>query len=380
MRRINLLHLITVLEPAGAEKLLVDITRKLDKSKFNLTVAYIYGPGTLAKEIRKVKVGVVDLSRKGKLDPLLLIRLVLLLRRKKIRILHTHLLHASIVGRIAAKLAGITNIITTRHYSYYHKEKSLVSRIERKTAIFNSDFIAISSDVKKYMRGKEKYRSEKIVVLHNAVDLSLFNSVDRLGISKPQDDLVVGSIGRLHPSKGYETLLRSMSYVIEKLPTVKLVIIGTGREKNNLEKLSAQLGVFDNVTFLGRKQPLEIPGLLKTFNLFVLASNWEGFGLAVVEAMASGLPVVATNVGGLPEIVEDGQTGFLVPSRKPRVLAEKIIHLLQNPDLCLKMGKQGRRRVESLFSLDGMIKELEYLYLDMLKREMNRKKLNPRMP
>jgi glycosyltransferase involved in cell wall biosynthesis len=367
MRRVNLLHLITELEPAGAENLLVDIARKLDKDEFNLKVAYVYGMGTLAEEIRDAGARVFDLSRKGKVDPLLLARLVALLRRE--RILHTHLAHASIVGRVAAKLAGVRLITTTRHYAYWNKKRSLAHWMERRTAILNSNLIAISENVKKYMIVEEKCRSDKIVVLHNAVDLGVFNSTDRAGSSGMTNDFVIGSIGRLHPSKGYETLLRSMPCVKQSFPGARLTIVGTGREKDNLERLSAQLGVSSEVDFIGAKKPSEIPRLLKTLDLFVLASNWEGFGLAAVEAMASGLPVVATDVGGLPEIVEDRRTGFLVPPGEPRMLAEKVVHLLQNPDLRRQMGTQGRIRARALFSLEDMIKKLEAMYRDLLRRE-----------
>jgi glycosyltransferase involved in cell wall biosynthesis len=314
-------------------------------------------------------VKVIDLSRKEEIDPLLLIRLLLLIRREKIEIVHTHLVHASIVGRLAAKLAGVRGIITTRHYAYYHKHKGLVDWIERKTAVFNDSLIAISSAVKQYMTTEERYRPAKIHVLHNAVDLNLFHSMDGPEISRGRDRIMIGSVGRLHTSKGHETLLRSMPYVKQRFPGARLTIVGTGREKDNLEKLSARLGISSEVDFLGAKKPSQIPRLLRTLDLFVLASNWEGFGLAAVEAMASGLPVVATDVGGLPEIVVDGRTGFLVPPGKPRMLADKVVHLLQNPELCRQMGKQGRRRAETLFSLEDMVERLEAIYWDLLRQE-----------
>jgi len=365
MKKINLLHLITELEPGGAENLLLGIAAKLDKKRFNAKVAYVYGPGTLAEAIRKTGVGVSDLSRRGRIDPLLPLRLFLLLRKEKVDILHTHLVHASIAGRIAAKMAGVKCITTTRHYGYYQKEKSLVNWMERKTAVFNDNLIAISNAVKRYLVSKEKYGPDKIQVLYNAVDLDLFDPADRRSDGGP----LIGSVGRLYPSKGYDTLLRSMPDVLQAFPGARLMIAGSGKERGRLEELCSQLDISDKVIFLGRRTPAEIRRFLKEITLFVLASNWEGFGLAVVEAMASGLPVVTTKVGGLPEIVVEGKTGFVVPCGRADALAEKLIFLLRNPNLSLQMGREGRKRVETLFSLDTMMVKLETMYRDLLNHK-----------
>lgn len=369
MNRIRVLHLITELEPGGAENLLLNICRGLDKEKFNLIVGYISGPGTQATEFRRAGVRLVDLSRRGKIDPLLLFKLFFLMRKEKIQIVHTHLVHASIVGRIAAKLAGVKSIVTTRHYGYYHKEKSLIDWIERKTAVYNSSFIAISKAVKEYMNNRKIYKPEKITVIYNAVDLSLFDSEAPVIISRNNNDFLIGSVGQLHPSKGYDTLLKSMPQVIKEFPSVKLIIIGDGIQKEYLERLCSDLGISQQVTFLGRKTSAEVSGFLKNIDLFVLASNWEGFGLALIEAMSAGKPVVAAKVGGIPEIVEDGECGFLVPPGDPQTLAEKVIYLLKNRELSTEMGMEGRKRVETLFSLDNMIIKLERLYRDLLNQE-----------
>jgi glycosyltransferase involved in cell wall biosynthesis len=157
-----------------------------------------------------------------------------------------------------------------------------------------------------------------------------------------------------------------MPEVMKKFPQAKLVIAGNGTERAFLEGLRSQLGLSDKVVFLGRKTPGEIRTFLREISLFVLASNWEGFGLAAVEAMASGIPVVATRVGGLLEIVEEGKTGFLVPPDEPLALAHRIICLLKNRDLRVEMGRAGRKRVETLFSLDTMMVKLETMYRDLL--------------
>ncbi len=380
MSKIRILHLITELEPAGAENLLVNIVRNLDKRKFHLVVGYIYGQGTLASEIKLVGVKVVDFSRKGKIDPWLIIRLFLLIRKEKIEIVHTHLVHASIAGRIAAKLAGVKTIVTTRHYAYEQKEKSLIYWLERKTAQFNRFTIAISQAVKDYLVRNENYDDQKVTVIYNAVDLNVIDSNTIPKISANHDGYLIASVGRLHPQKGYETLLKSMPPVVREFTSVKLIIIGDGIQRKHLEGLCFDLGITEQVTFLGRKTPIEVIGFLKNIDLFVLASNWEGFGLALIEAMALSKPVVATKVEGICEIVEDGKTGFLVPPAQPQTLSYRIIQLLKDKPLSKNMGIKARKKIETKFSMKTMINKLDLLYRELAKpslrsceREINSK-------
>jgi len=369
MNRIRILHLITELEPGGAENLLLNICRGLDKEKFDLIVGYISGPGTLANQIRRTGVRVVDLTHRGKIDPFLLFRLIFLMRKERVKIVHTHLVHASIVGRVTAKLAGVKILVATRHYAYDLKEKSFTYWLERKLAGLNRMTIAISKAVRDYLIIKENYDCKKVTVIYNTVDLRLFDlNMVKESVTN-SDNYLIGSVGRLHPQKGHSILIQSMSAVIREFRKTQLLIIGSGSLRMELENLARNLKVSDHVTFLGLKSPLEVIEILRGVNLFVLASNWEGFGIAVIEAMASSKPVVATAVEGLHEVIEDGRTGFLVPPGDPQALAEKVIYLLKNRDLSIEMGKEGRKRVEALFSLDNMIVKLERLYWDLLNQE-----------
>ncbi len=368
MSKIKVLHLITDLEPGGAENLLLDITRKLDKEKFNLLVCYIYGCGTLAEQIKETGTRVYDLSLKGRIDPLLPFRLFSLMRREKIRILHTHLVHASIVGRLVAKLAGIRSITTTRHYAYYNKQKKLVNWIEGKTALLNDNFIAVSRAVKDHMVKRENYDPREIEVIQNAVDLTLFDSTTSKTRSNRDKRFLLGTVGRLHPSKGYDTLLRSLPQVMERFPQMKLMIAGNGEEEEHMRQLCHALKISERVMFLGRKKRSEIFDLLQEIDIFVLASNWEGLPMAALEAMASGIAVVATKVGGLPEIVDEGKTGFLVPPAQPNALAEKINYLLRNREVCMEMGRKGREKIKVHFSIERMMTKLELLYQDLVDK------------
>lgn len=369
MNRIRILHLITELEPGGAENLLLNICRGLNKEKFNLIVGYISGPGTQATEFRRAGVRLVDLSRRGKIDPLLLFKLFFLVRKERIQIVHTHLVHASIVGRIAAKLAGVKTILTTRHYAYAEKERSLIYWLERKTTHFNRFTIAISQAVKDYLVRNENYDDRRVTVIYNAVDLNILDSNAIPEISTGHDGCLIASVGRLHPQKGFETLLKSMPQVIREFSSVKLIIIGDGIQRKYLEGLCFDLQISEQVIFLGRKTPAEVLGYLKNIDLFVLASNWEGFGLALIEAMALRKPVVATKVEGICEIVEDGQTGFLVPPAQPQTLSCRIIQLLRDEPLAKRMGIKAREKVEQNFSIKVMVNKLDKFYRELLKEQ-----------
>jgi glycosyltransferase involved in cell wall biosynthesis len=368
MKRINLLHLITELEPAGAENLLLNIARRLDRSKFKMLIGYIYGAGTLANQFRRVGVRVIDLSYQGKLNPFLLLRLILLMRKEKIEIIHTHLVHASIVGRIAARLAGVKAIVTTRHYAYHPKERNFMFRLEKKLARLSKMTVAISRSVKDYLVRVENYERGKVTIIYNAVDPQFFHMSTEESGHASNDNYRIGSVGHLYSQKGHDVSIKSMVEIIKEFSKTKLLIIGDGPLRNRLNRLIQELKLSNNVILLGSKSPKEVKEILKEINVFILASNWEGFGIAAIEAMASGKPVVATNVEGLREVVKDGRTGFLVPPGQPKALAKKIILLLKNPSLCSQMGNEGRKRVETLFSLDGMINKLESLYLELIKQ------------
>jgi glycosyltransferase involved in cell wall biosynthesis len=168
-------------------------------------------------------------------------------------------------------------------------------------------------------------------------------------------------VARLAPEKDIGTLIRAFQILVPKFSDVELVVVGDGVERKKLEALA--LGA--NVRFLGSRD--DIPELMRSFDVFVLASLTEGISLTLLEAMAASKPIVATNVGGNPEVVVDGVTGFLVPSQDPQAMADKILLLLNDPQLAQRMGIAGRRRVEQNFSLERMTDEYEKVYRAVTK-------------
>lgn len=198
-----------------------------------------------------------------------------------------------------------------------------------------------------------------VVVIYPGIDVNKFHPGET-----PPSEVVVGTACRLEPVKGTQTLLQAIAILAKDHPSVRLAIAGEGSLRQQLEKQAAQLGIQDKVLFLGWRD--DVCSLLQSWSIFVLPSFDEGFGVAVLEAMASGLPVVASDAGGLRELVVDGQTGFLVPVGDPDALADKILLLLRDPDLRIGMGSAGRRHARESFSRAEMVRKTADLYESLL--------------
>jgi len=364
----NVLHVITTLNPAGAETLLLNFVTKFNDVNYQNFIAYIYGNGKLLKENKwENQVEVFDLTRNGKFDCFSLYRLIKIIKAKKIDIVHTHLVHAGILGKLAARFAGVKHIVTTRHYGYEHKENKFLYRLEERLTGSVSFVIAISKAVKRYLIERNVVPAEKIIVIYNAIDLEMFNPARATQtFQKDSNNLVIGSIGRLHPQKGFNVLLESFQLVSEQLPNVILEIVGDGVLREDLQDQAKKLNIADKVRFMGRISYQEIVQKLRQWDLFVISSLWEGFGIAIIEAMAMEKAVIATNVEGIVEIVDDGITGYLVPPKSPTALAQGIIELLSNEIKRIEMGKAAREKVLKHFSMEQCVEKTKNVYDSLL--------------
>lgn len=364
----NVLQVITTLNPAGAETLLLNFITKFNDANYQNFIAYIYGDGKLLKENKwKNQVEVFDLTRNGKFDCFSLYRLIKIIKTKRIDIVHTHLVHGGILGKLAAKLAGVKHIVITRHYGYERKENTFLYRLEERLTGSASVVIAISKAVRQHLIERNVVPTEKIIVIYNAIDLEMFNpdGVTQT-FQKDSSNLIIGSIGRLHPQKGFTVLLESFQLVSEQLPNVTLEIVGNGVLREDLQNQAKRLNIADKVRFMGRISHQEIVQKLGQWDLFVISSLWEGFGIAIIEAMAMEKAVVATNVEGIVEIVDDGITGYLVPPKSPTALAQRIIELLSNETKRIEMGKTARGRVLKHFSIEQYVEKTKNVYDSLL--------------
>ena len=202
----------------------------------------------------------------------------------------------------------------------------------------------------------------EVAVIPYGVDLDRFHPQEH----DPRDDLVVGSVGRLSPEKGLKYLLRAMAKITRQEPRARLLLAGDGPERRSLERLATRLGLVDRVEFTGEVAHDQVPQTLARMNVFAMPSTWEGFGVAALEAAAMGLPVVASNVHGIPDVVEDGVTGILVPPKDVAALSQAILRLLRDPEERRRMGRAGREMVATRYSWADNVRQMEALYNSLI--------------
>lgn len=364
MKRVNILYLVVGLGIGGTEIQLLELLKKLNREKYNPTVCSIKEKGVLADDIERIGIKIESLSIRNRFNFLALPRLVRILRREGIDILHTFLFWANILGRLAGRITRVP-IIVSGEEGINLRKKKIAILIDRLTSRWVDKIVVVSKAIKNTLVAREKISSEKIEVIYNGIDLRNFKAdYKKGGKSVPK----VGIVGRLHPDKGHRYFLKAAAQTIKKKPKVEFLIVGHGPLREELEDLSNELGLSDKVVFAGGRR--DIPQIMFSLDILVLSSLEEGLGNVLLEAMASGKPVVATKVGGVPEIVLDGETGILVPSKNPDALAQAILKLLMNPALAKEMGRAGRRRVKKYFTIDRMVKGTEKVYNNFVKEKI----------
>ncbi len=202
----------------------------------------------------------------------------------------------------------------------------------------------------------------EVAVIPYGVDLDRFAPPE----GKSRDGLVVGSVGRLSPEKGLKYLLRAMAEITRQEPRARLLLAGDGPERRSLEQLVARLGLLDRVEFTGEVPHDQVPQTLARMDVFAMPSTWEGFGVAALEAAAMKLPILASNVHGIPDVVEDGVTGILVPPKDVAALSQAILRLLRDPEERRRMGRAGREMVATRYSWADNVRQMEALYNSLI--------------
>ncbi len=302
--------------------------------------------------------------------PLGLLKLANYLRQNNVDILHTHLFEPSVIGLLAGTLARTKMRIETRHYSDYHTRihKRWHVRLDQLCTQLSHGVIAVSQHTADHMISAEQAPSEKLHVVLNGIDFTRVklsanfdrNQVRQEFVNDETPLLLIAA--RLHPEKGYEYLFEAMTKLKAGFNgKIKLLVAGKGALLNHYQAMVRTLGCDDVVTFLGFRK--DLPDLMAAVDLFVLPSVAEAFGLVLAEALYLGTPVVASRVGGIPEIVEDGIDGMLAPPANAQALADTISDLLNDSTLRQRIAGAGREKVIGKFRFEDMVQSYETIYL-----------------
>jgi glycosyltransferase involved in cell wall biosynthesis len=364
----KVIHLITELDRGGAQMALYRLLAHSDRQQYAPHVLCLYnGDKVVAQQIRQHGIPVTDLgmTAQWRLDALW--RLYRVLRQERPFLLHTWMFHANIPGRILGRLAGVPVIISSERTM--GQEGRFRRQLNRLTGNLPDNIICVSQQVADFAANEIGLPHARLTVIRNGIDITQFNNLPdqptaRAEFGLPVQAKIMAAIGRPRPVKGFGDLLGAFAQIAAAYPDLHLVFVGDGPEKRPLQTAAQQLPCANRVLFLGDQQ--EITRLLAGVDMLVLPSLWEGLPNVVLEAMAAGLPVVATAVGGTPELITPNETGLLVPPRDPFALAHALVQLLDDAELAQRMGENGRQRVAEQFAIERMVEQTEALYNRLL--------------
>ncbi len=344
-------HITLGLDLGGQEKLLLEFARHANRN-YDLCFVSLTDRGKLADALEELGCTVIALDEPPGLRPRMVWRLARLLRSRRPGALHTHHDKPRLYGAPAARLAGVARLIHTHHHGplpqFQRRHTAMVAVAARLT----DRFVCVSRANARYMI-RQGVPARKVRVVRNGIELSFFRG-DGPNLSGP-----IVAVGRLSREKDQQTLLEATALVADRIPDIRLEIAGDGPCRAELERRIRDLKLEKHVRLLGEVR--DVPALLSRARLFVLSSISEGMSLTLLEAMASGLPVVATRVGGNAEVVTR-ETGVLVPPRDPRRLARAVISLWSAPEAMVRLGRAGRARAEAHFDVRRMVASYETLY------------------
>ena len=371
MRKIKILHLTSTPHGiGGVERLLLDMAAHYDRDRFSVAHCNLFdetgGEGPFPTALRATGLPCFEIEGRRWNDvPRLVRELVRLIRREQIDVLHLHMVHATIVGGLTAWLLNPARVVLSKHYQYAMLSGRFARLLDRTFTNRAEAVAAVSQCVQRDLvrHGMAPGRTR---VIYNGIDLKMFDrrAAEKTPLARDGGGPLLACLGSLHPVKGQEFLLRAMPDILRQHPGARLFLIGEGRERARLEQMRESLGIRDVVMMPGFQR--NVPAILPQIDLCVHPSVDEAFGLVLLEAMAAGKAVVATSVGGIPEIVAEGRTGLLVPPRDPAALARAVCTVLADPEQRANMGAAGRARVEQEFTIQKTMRDYETLYSQLM--------------
>ena len=366
-KKIKILHVIPKFVLGGAERLLVNLLEAFDHEWFEVAAVSFYPEsGTIfEQEIKEKGLTVYFLNKHQGLDLRIIPNLYHLFQTFKPDVVHTHLyvLHYVFLAMLLCRIPVRVHTIHT----IAQKEVDRIGKLVHWVVFRLGRVVPVSISLEVANTVHALYgRGIRTPVIYNGIPTARFVSKAGRGMGEGGKNMVLLHSGRFVPEKGHLLLIEAFDLSIKEYPWMQLWLVGDGEFRPAVERAVSEKGLQEKVFFLGIRN--DVSNLLADCDLFVLSSSYEGFSLAVLEAMAVGKPVVSTRVGGVPELVEDGLTGFLVPPRDPEALSQAILRLVKDHDLCRRMGQAGQRKALERFDISRTAQEYETLYFKLLKK------------
>ena len=364
MKMPRVVQVVLSLDTGGTERLVVDICTRLQR-RFEMAVCCLDTPGVLARDLADKGIEVVAFHRRSGFRPSLGYRIAKVAERVGADIIHCHQYSPFVYGSIAALLRPQLKLVFTEHGRLSDGPPSLKRRfVNPLLGRLPGSLHSVSRALRESMVA-EGFPRQRIAIIHNGVEPGpLPTPADRRSARRklwiPEDAFVIGTIARLDPVKNLTSLIEAFATVRAQSPRSMLVVVGDGGEREMLESFAHDVGVDSAVRFLGARA--DARRILPAFDVYANSSVSEGVSLTILEAMAAGLPVVATRVGGTSEVIENGATGVLVPARYPARLADALLALSWSGEYRRGLGSAARRSVEVRFALDNMVERYAVVY------------------
>lgn len=365
--RLHLMQITHDLDLGGLQQVVYNLCRSLDRNRFRVSVLCLRSRGLFAKDVEDLGIPVYLLDKSsGGADYLAFLKVARLMKGLKVDVVHTHNTQPFVDGTLGALLAGVRTVIHTDHARQF-PDKLRYMLAERLMASLAYRVVGCSEHTSNQLIRYEKIPRSKVLTIPNGIDGSRFETdLDvreaRRALGVPEGvGPVIGLAVRLSDQKGISYLLNAIPRVLTEYPGIVLLIAGDGERRHDLEKEANHLGIDQHVMFCGPRK--DIPTFLRALDLYVLPSIWEGLPMVILEAMAAGCPVIATDVGGNATAIVDGVTGRLVEPRDPVALAGAIVDLLNSPERMLSYAQKAKQRFLEEFTAETMARRYETLYL-----------------
>lgn len=361
----GILYLVGSFKSGGTETQLFELLRRLDRRRFEPSVLCIEKKGSLLPEVESLGVEVRDLGVSSILRP----GSIKAFRRhaawaleRDVRIIHGFLFHGGLYGAaLKARVPGASLVVSEQAIGGHEGRRHGLGRL-----LFASKVDVLTANceaVRRFVAARYGTERDRIRVIYGGVDVRRF-SPRRRSERGPGAPPVIGCVGRLHPDKGQTVLVSAASAILREFPSARFLLVGEGPQRGEIEALIARLGIQASVEMLGDRR--DVPEILAGIDVAVLPSTSEGFANAALEGLACGIPLVVSDAGGNPEIVTDRITGRVFPNGDASALAACVVEMLRDPDRAREMSEEGRRRVETVFPLEEMVRRHEELYEDLL--------------